>query len=79
MSAARGGAVVLLRTRRRGQEMAAVLRSIEGVRRVERVKGPYDLVVHADGSEGVDAIARLPGVRRADVCWFSPRSEGAGS
>jgi hypothetical protein len=69
-------AIVLVSTERGGKDMARVLRSIDGVRRVERVKGPYDLVVHAAGSEGVDVIERLPGVSRADVCWLSSRSEG---
>jgi len=59
--------------------MAEVLRSIEGIRRVERVKGPYDLVVHAAATEGVDAIEQLAGVSRADVCWLSARSKGGGT
>jgi hypothetical protein len=71
MSGTGGRAVVFLRTKRGGREMARVLRSIADVRRVERLRGPYDLVVHADGREGVDAIERLPAVSRADVCWFS--------
>jgi hypothetical protein len=79
MRMARRGAVVLVRTRPGNRDMARVLRSIERVRRVEHLKGPYDLLVYADERDGIDAIARLPGVRRAGVCWLLPRSEGAGS
>jgi hypothetical protein len=71
-----GGAIVLLRTTRRRQEMARVLARMKGVTRVERVQGPYDFVIHAAGPAQVEVMERLQGVTAADVCWLSPRSQG---
>jgi hypothetical protein len=72
----RAAAVVLVRARREREEIARFLDSIEGVRRVERVQGPYDLVVHAVGPDQVEVIEGLPGVTAAEVCWLSSRPEG---
>jgi hypothetical protein len=56
--------------------MTRVFRAMEGVARVERVRGPYDLVIHATGPAQVGAIEGFPGVTTAEVCWLSPRSQG---
>jgi hypothetical protein len=71
-----GGAIVLLRTTLRRQEVAHVLARMDGVTRVERVQGPYDFVIHAAGPAQVEVIERLPGVTAAEVCWQSPRPQG---
>jgi hypothetical protein len=70
------GAVVFLRTTRAGADMARALGAMEGVSRVERVRGPYDFVIHAAGPAQVVIIERFPGVSAAEVCWLSSRSEG---
>lgn len=70
------GAVVLLRTKRSGEDIARVLGAMEGVSRVERVQGPYDLVIHAAGPAQVEVIEGFPGVIAAEVCWLSRRSQG---
>lgn len=56
--------------------MARVFGAMEGVSRVERIQGPYDLVVHAIGHEEVEVIEKFPGVTAVEVCWLSPRSPG---
>jgi hypothetical protein len=56
--------------------MARVFDAMEGVSRVEQVRGPYDFVIHAAGSAQVEAIERFPGVTKAEVCWLSRRSAG---
>jgi hypothetical protein len=71
-----GGAIVLLRTTPSRKEMAGVFFGMEGVSRVDRVRGPYDFVIHAAGPAQVEGIERLPGVTAAEVCWLSPRSQG---
>ena len=69
-------AVVLLRTTQSRQDMARVFDAMEGVSRVERVRGPYDYVIHAAGRAQVEVIERLPQVTKAEVCWLSSRSRG---
>jgi hypothetical protein len=68
--------VVLARTKRNREDLVRAIGAMEGVSRVERVRGPYDLVVHAAGLEQVEVIERLPEVTAAEVCWLSPRSQG---
>jgi hypothetical protein len=69
-------AVVLVRTTRPREKVARALASMHGVDRVDRVQGPYHLVVHASGAAEVGAIQRLAEVTRADVCWLSAEQEG---
>jgi hypothetical protein len=57
--------------------MARVFGATKGVSRVERVRGPYDFVVHAAGPAQVEVIERLAGVAKAEVCWLSHRSQGS--
>jgi hypothetical protein len=68
--------VVLARTKRNREDLVRAIAAMEGVSRVERVRGPYDLVVHAAGLEQVEVIERVPEVTAAEVCWLSPRSQG---
>jgi hypothetical protein len=70
------GAVILLCTTRSREDMACVFGAMKGVSRVERVRGPYDFVVHAAGPAQVEVIERLAGVVKADACWLSHRSQG---
>jgi hypothetical protein len=70
------GAVVLARTTRNKAQMVRVISAMEGVSRVERVQGPYDLVIHLAGPAQVEAIEQFPGVISAEVCWLSPRPQG---
>lgn len=70
------GAIVLVRTTRPVEETVRALASMRGVGPVDRVQGLYHLVVHASGADEVNAIERLPGVTRADVCWLPPDPEG---
>jgi hypothetical protein len=69
-------AVVLLCTLRSGEDMTGLLDAMDGVSRVERVRGPYDFVIHAAGRAQVEVIQRSPGVTKAEVCWLSHRSQG---
>jgi hypothetical protein len=68
--------MILARTTRNSEDLVRAIGAIEGVSRVEHVQGPYDLVIHIDGSAQVEAIERFPGVIAAEVCWLSPRAEG---
>ena len=70
------GAVILLCTTRSLEDMARVFDATKGVSRVERVRGPYDFVIHAAGLAQVEVIERLAGVAKAEVCWLSRRSQG---
>jgi len=70
------GALVLLRATPSPRDLVRVFGAMEGVSRVERVRGPYDLVIHIGGSAQVEAIERFPGVIAADVCWLSPGEKG---
>ena len=70
------GAVILLCATQNLTNMARMLGATTGVSRVERVRGPYDFVIHAAGPAQVEVIERLAGVARAEVCWLSRRSEG---
>jgi uncharacterized protein with GYD domain len=63
-------ALVLLHAPRGTRRLVGEFGSMRGVTRVDAVRGPYDLVIHAEADQ-VDAIVRLPGVVAADVCWFS--------
>jgi hypothetical protein len=72
----RARAVVLVRTTRPGKKMARTFASMRGVDRVDRVLGPYQLVVHTSGADEIGAIERLADVTRADVCWLSADPEG---
>lgn len=56
--------------------MVRAIGAMEGVSRVECVRGPYDLVIHTAGSAQVEAIERFPGVVAAEVCWLSPGEKG---
>ncbi len=76
MSAREGvAAVVLLRTTRSRTDMTHAF-GAEGIARVERIRGPYDFVIHAASRAQVDVIQRLPGVTTAEVCWLSSSREG---
>jgi DNA-binding Lrp family transcriptional regulator len=70
------GAVVLARTTPNREDMVRVIGAIKGVSRVERVQGPYDLIIHTAGPAQVEAIERFPGVVAADVCWLSSGAQG---
>ncbi len=70
------GAVILLCTTRSLEEMARVFGATEGVFRVERVRGPYNFVIHAAGPGQVEVIERLARVAKPEVCWLSRRSQG---
>ena len=70
------GAVILLCATQNLDNMARVFGATTGVSRVERVRGPYDFVIHATGPAQVEVIERLVGVARAEVCWLSRRSQG---
>jgi hypothetical protein len=72
-----GVAIVLLRTTRGRRDMVRVFGAMQGVSRVEPVRGPYDLVIVAADAAQVDTIERLPGVIAAEVCWLSQSREGA--
>jgi hypothetical protein len=69
-------AIVLVRTTRPVGEMVPVLASMRGIVRVDRVQGPYHLVIHTIVVDEVGAIRQLPGVTHAEVCWLSPDPEG---
>jgi hypothetical protein len=62
-------AVVLLRAGRGRQDLARRFGAMQGVSRVDRVRGPYDFVILAAGRAQVETIARVPGVTAAEVCW----------
>jgi hypothetical protein len=64
-------AVVLLRAGTRRDDVSRGLAAMEGVCRVHRIQGPYDLIVHVAGRDQVEVIATLPGVTAAEVCWLS--------
>jgi hypothetical protein len=68
--------VVLARTTRNREDLVRAIAAMEGVSGVERVQGPYDLVIHAAGPDQVEVIERLPEVTAAEVCWLSPRPQG---
>jgi hypothetical protein len=70
------GAVVLVCTTRGSANIVRALDAIDGVSRVELVRGPYDLVIHAAGPAQVEIIERFPGVTATEVCWLCPRSQG---
>ena len=70
------GAVILLCTTRSGEDVVRVCDATKGLCRVERVRGPYDFVIHAAGPAQVEIIERLVGVAKAEVCWLSQRSRG---
>jgi uncharacterized protein with GYD domain len=71
----RARALVLLHAPRSTRRLVREFGSMRGVARVDAVRGPYDLVVHAEADQ-VEAIMRLPGVIAADVCWLSHSSGG---
>jgi hypothetical protein len=75
MSSGELGAVVLVRTARSRRDLVRVLGEMEGVLRIEPLRGPYDLIIHAAGAAQVEAIERFPGVTTAEVCWLS-RAQG---
>ena len=56
--------------------MTRVFDAMDGVSRVERVRGPYDFVIHAAGRAQVEVIKQSPGVIKAEVCWLSHSSQG---
>lgn len=70
------GAVVLLRAARGRQDLARLFGAMQGVSRVDRVRGPYDFVILAAGRAHVETIVRVPGVTAAEVCWRLQGSEG---
>lgn len=76
MTSEEAGAVVLLRTIGSTGELASAFAAMNGVSRVDAVKGPYDLVIHAMGIDQVEIIERFPGVSTAEVCWLSPVAQG---
>jgi hypothetical protein len=63
-------AMVLLRTTRDRRQLASEFGSMKGVSRVDAVRGPYDLVVHATGFDAVKQIEGVSGISAADVCWL---------
>jgi len=67
--------LVLVRTTRPVTEVVKVLNSMRGIDSVDRIQGPYDLVVHTSGVEEID-IERIPGVAHVEVCWRTPQQEG---
>jgi hypothetical protein len=68
-------ALVLVHSARGTRRLVREIGSMRGVARVDAVRGPYDLVIHAEADQ-VEAIMRLPGVVAADVCWLSHSSGG---
>ena len=70
------GVVILLCTTQNLEDMARAFGATREVSRVERVRRPYDFVIHAAGPAQVEVIERLAGVARAEVCWLFRRSQG---
>ena len=70
-------AVLLLRVGTSKADILRALAAMEGVYRVERIQGPYDIVVHVAGRKHVEAIEKHPGVTTAEICWVSPPHEVA--
>lgn len=65
-------AVLLLRVRTSKDDIFRALAEMEGVYRVERIQGPYDIVVHVAGRKHVEAIEKHADVTAAEICWASP-------
>jgi SpoVK/Ycf46/Vps4 family AAA+-type ATPase len=68
-------AVLLLRVGTGKADILRALAAMEGVYSVERIQGPYDIVVQVAGREDVEAIEKLAGITAAEICWVSAPHE----
>ena len=68
-------AVLLLRVGTGKADILRALAVMEGVYSVERIQGPYDIVVQVAGREDVEAIEKLAGITAAEICSVSAPHE----